>query len=121
MLCRVAEEDPKASFKIWDGVYTSFRETGADGSAFQDTVWLDKLAARVLDAKSESAGGASVAAVTETRDYVLPVIAAATARRNEVLRVLDFGGGSGTSFFQLAHSLSSSQPLDYVVIDNEEV
>jgi putative methyltransferase (TIGR04325 family) len=114
----VSEEKP---FKIWEGVFSSFAETGADNSAFQGHVWTKKLTERAARAKALSGGAAAVARVTETRDYALPFIAATMARRDAALRILDFGGGVATSFFPLVQMLSADQPLVFVVVENETV
>jgi putative methyltransferase (TIGR04325 family) len=108
-------------FKIWEGVFSSFAETGADNSAFEGDTWINKLIERAAHAKAQSAGTAAVAPVTETRDYALPFIAATIARRDTPLRILDFGGGIATSFFPLVQMLPADQPLVFVVIENETV
>ncbi len=111
----------KEQFKIWEGVFATFAETGADGSAFADDIWTKKLIERTERAKALSKGGAAIAPVTETRDYALPFIAAAIARRDTPLRILDFGGGVGTSFIPLVQMLPSDQPIEFVVVENETI
>jgi putative methyltransferase (TIGR04325 family) len=108
-------------FRIWEGVFGSFKESGADASAFESDIWIGKLVERAEQAMAQSAGTAAVAAVTETRDYALPFIAAAIARRNEPLRILDFGGGIATSYFPLIQMLPADQPLEFTVVENETI
>ncbi len=109
------------NFKIWDGIYATFAETGADNSAFNGGVWIEKLTARVEQARAQSQGPAAIAPIAETRDSALPVIAAAIARRDKPLRILDFGGGTAQSYFPLLQMLPSDQPLEFMVVENEAV
>lgn len=108
-------------FKIWEGVFSSFAETGADNSAFEGDIWINKLTERAALAKALSQGPAAVAPITETSDYALPFIAAAIAYRTTPLRILDFGGGIGTSFFPLVQMLPTDQPLVFIVVENKTV
>jgi len=108
-------------FNIWEGVYSSFAETGGDQTAFKDEIWLGKLTERARTAKDQSMSSAAVAPITETRDYALPVLAATLADPTKTLRILDFGGGIGVSFLQLVRMLRSDQPIDFVVVENKTV
>jgi putative methyltransferase (TIGR04325 family) len=107
--------------RIWDGVYHSFAEANGDSSVFTEDVWLGKVTERARRALDASRGGTSIAALAETRDYALPVVAAMTARRTATLRVLDFGGGLATSFVPLVQMLPEGQLLEFVIVENEKI
>ncbi len=107
--------------RVWDGVYNTFSEAAAEGAVFEQTIWRDKIVERARQSVMQSGGTAAVAPVAVTYDYALPFVAALVARRDRKLRILDFGGGMGTSFLPLVKMLSSEQPIDFVIVENGTV
>ena len=105
------------TYRVWDGIYNSFSEAAAEGSVFEETIWLDQIVERARKSLVQSSGIAAVAPVAVTSDYALPFVAALAAQRGRLLRILDFGGGLGTSFLPLVKMLPPDQPIDFVIID----
>ncbi len=104
----------------WEGMYPSFEAAKAESTVFEGDVWLDKVVARAKSALERSTGGA-IPPVATTTEYALPFVAAMAAKRGQPLRVLDFGGGLGTSYPPLRGMLPKEQPVDFVVVENEAV
>lgn len=107
--------------KVWDGIYASFSEVATKSTVFEETVWIEKVVERARQAVLQSGGTAALAPVATTSDYALPFVAALTARLDKPLRILDFGGGMGTSFLPLTKMLPADQPLDFVIVENSVV
>lgn len=101
----------------WEGVFSSFAEAGGETAVFESSIWMDKIVSRAQHALERSAGGA-IPPVALTTDYALPFLAAAAARRDRHLRVLDFGGGMATSYVPLRAMLPREQPLEFVIVEN---
>ena len=107
--------------KIWEGIYQSFADARGDTGVFEQNVWLEKVMDRARSALTASRGDVSIAPVAETREYALPFIAAVAAQRGVRLRILDFGGGLGSSFIPLVKMLPTGQELEFVIVENEAI
>lgn len=102
---------------MWEGVYATFAEAAAEHTVFEDAVWVDKNVTYAEQAIARSTGGA-IPPVAVTTDHALPFLAAATARPGQPLRILDFGGGMGTSYVSLRAMLPKELPVEFVVVEN---
>lgn len=94
---------------VWDGVYAAMPAPAGPG--FASARWLESCRRSVAGAArppDDSAG-------------FLPAAAALALARRAKVRVLDFGGGPGTSFAALAAALPARARVDYRVVDNERV
>ena len=107
--------------KVWDGVFATFAEAAPDGTVFEEAIWLDKIAERCRQLSNASGENDAVAPVAVTRDYALPFVAACAAPHAGPLRILDFGGGMGTTFLPLVKMLAPDQPIDFVIVENAAV
>ena len=109
----------KEQRKIWQGVYQSFSEVECDQDVFGGSVWIDKVLkkARALMVATQSNGSITKAATTS--DYALPFVAAMATKRGQTLRILDFGGGLGTSYIPLLSMLGDHEHLEFVVVENK--
>ena len=109
-------------FNVWEGVYSSWEEAPGDDDAFEDKVWLGKLTKRAQNALAEFHSSSTVSPAARIRDYILPV--AAGMLRSSIegdLRVLDFGGGMGASFFPLISSLPDSEGVEFHIIEGKAI
>jgi putative methyltransferase (TIGR04325 family) len=105
---------------VWEGVYGSFSHAAGDEDVFMGAVWLEKMADRARRLLAESVANASIAPVAVTTDYALPYVAALAAHGGP-LRILDFGGGVGTSFLPLVKMLPPGLDLHFTVAENAAV
>jgi putative methyltransferase (TIGR04325 family) len=109
------------NFRIWEGVFRSFGEAKGDEGVFRGQVWLKKIIERARVAQEQSDSAEAIAPVAVTNDYALPCVAALAARPGTTLRILDFGGGLGTSFVPLSKMLPEDQPLEFVIVENDSI
>jgi putative methyltransferase (TIGR04325 family) len=109
------------SFRIWEGIYSSFSETQADGGAFEEEIWTNKLVDRMRAAELQSTGAVAIAPITEMRDYALPTVASLVASPRSTLRILDFGGGLASTYFQTLKVLPEGQLMKFVIVENETI
>jgi len=107
--------------RIWKGTFGSFAEAQGNGEVFDGDYWLDKNERLARDAQALARSDAAIAPIAETKDYVLPVVAALAARSDACLRILDFGGGMGTLYLKLALMLPASRALQFVVVETPAV
>ena len=105
--------------KIWDGIFEDFDQTKGEGDVFQGSVWLEKQINHAQLAIDQTLSEETISKLAITAEYALPVIAAAIANPKKKLRILDFGGGLGSSFLPLKAMLPVNQPLDFFVVENE--
>lgn len=108
-------------FKIWEGVYESFTDVNGDQAIFESDRWLEKVSERALKSIALLAENAIISPVAVTHDYALPFVAALVAQTNKTLRILDFGGGLGDSFFPLVKMLPLDQPIQFTVVETHAV
>lgn len=101
---------------IWDGVYRSFSETGCVGSQLDHPEWLSKSeAAARLELECLNAGKPSPS-LFQARTTLLPIVVSLLAQETE-LRVLDFGGGPGTSYFALRAATAGEAQFSIDVVE----
>ncbi|MBS0246934.1 MAG: methyltransferase, TIGR04325 family [Proteobacteria bacterium] len=106
--------------RIWNGVFGSFAEAG-NGDVFAGDIWLMKMRQRGEAALIRSAGRGAIAPIAETCCSWLPAVAALAEPRGDALRVLDFGGGIGETYFSLAGMLPVGRRLDFVIVERSGV
>jgi putative methyltransferase (TIGR04325 family) len=98
----------------WQGAYKTFAEVPVRGPGFDGEAWLKMLRedrARVEDALRSGGSAAS------PPDPELLALSVPLGR----VSVVDFGGGGGVSFLQLAAALPASSVLDYRIVERSSV
>lgn len=105
---------------FWEGVYDDFGSAKGEHDVWSGDVWLGKIVQRARMALEQSQGGAPPP-VSTTTDYALPFVAAAISRRDQPLRILDFGGGLASSYVPLRAMLAVSRAIEYVIVENETI
>jgi len=110
----------RGPFYIWDGIYTSFQDVPSFGAGFNSD---DYAIPRLNDTRRAIQIASNYRCVpTELveEDAQLPLVASLVRRNTEdVLRILDFGGGAGISFVHLKSGLVGDMELDYHVVELE--
>ena len=107
--------------RIWEGVYESFSDANCDQAVFERDLWLEKVSERALKSMALLAENATISPVAVTQDYALPFVAAAVAEKEKVIRILDFGGGLGDTFFPLVKMLPHDQPIQFTIVETQAV
>jgi len=112
-----------APFHIWQGVYSSFTEAQGDLDVFEQDTWIAKETQRIKNAKKEAQKPSPVTIpyAAQGYDYILPVVAALSAPQNGPLRILDFGGGMGSGFYDLIAKVPSLEDVEFHIVENEPI
>ncbi len=107
--------------QIWNGVFNTFKEANGEQDVFEDSIWIGKQVSQAKIAIEQAKNTETISKLALTSDYFLPVVASTIAQPNKTLRIMDFGGGLGTTFLPIKAMLPENQPLDFVVIENETI
>jgi putative methyltransferase (TIGR04325 family) len=103
---------------VWEGVYDSFPAAGTPGRIFDGETWLTRAAARLDADLAALRGDRSDSSLALIREHPLPLLAATLCATRRSTRILDFGGGLGTSFLRLLASLPAApMPVDYHIVE----
>jgi len=102
---------------IWEGVYQSFAEAGEVTDIYEDEIWVNKLTARFEEETSSLKSATGIPGVAAFSEYLLPFLVSLQAAGKNRIRVLDFGGGFGTSFFKSLASMVTPEKLEYHVVE----
>lgn len=106
---------------LWEGVYDSFKDVPVAGPGFAGSDWIENSSEKLSNYKSLAGSANSIPSVIGYTESLLPVIAAIVKGRNKQVKVLDFGGGLGFSFYQTRQALATKENFDLHVVDIEEV
>ena len=99
---------------IWQGIYNSFEEAGAEQSVFVHEAWIDRSVQRLRASYAESA---SVTTTIDADILVGPILAMSSHSR--CVKVLDVGGNLG----QLGLAIKGRLPsigLDWMVLERAD-
>lgn len=106
---------------LWEGVYEKFSEVPIEGPGFSGGDWLENSSEKLAELRSLAAKSGSVSQLTGYTESLLPVVAAMVQARSGNVRILDFGGGLGFSYYQVLQGLPSSAGLEFHINDIEAV
>ena len=102
----------KMNLRIFSGVYQSFVESGGDREVFQSSVYLDHISSKLPQMRASNQA---------QYNQLHLLISILSSSKNE-LRVLDWGGGAGESFFTLKETAYRLlKKLFYYIVDNEKI
>jgi len=108
-------------FFIWEGIYSSFQEAPGDDRAFREAVWAERSRTRAHALREMRRSGGLARATTASTGYCLPVVVALAQTEHPRVRLLDFGGCVGFSFYAVVDVLPRPEDIEYTVVDNEVV
>lgn len=106
---------------IWEGVYESFKEVPAIGPGFRGEEWIKNSLEKIKTLRDAANENKTVPTVTSYRESILPVIASTVYKEFRRARVLDFGGGIGFTFYQVARSLPKMDNFEYHIVEMKQV
>ena len=106
---------------LWEGVYDSFQDVPVAGPGFSGSDWIENSSEKLSSFKALTRDANTVPSVVGYTDSLLPVIAGIVQGKKKKLRILDFGGGLGFSFYQVREALATTENFELHVVDIEEV
>ena len=106
---------------LWEGVYDSFLDVPVAGPGFSGSDWIENSSEKLAGFKSLAGNSSTVPSVIGYTDSLLPVIAGIVQGNRKKIKILDFGGGLGFSFYQVRDALASAENFELHVVDIEEV
>ena len=101
----------------WEGVYPSFAEVPAAGPGFAGEQWTKDTRALTERAREELVPRPALAG----DQALLPMVAGMAAAAGNPLRILDFGGGLGVGYLQVAAALPRASRIEYHIVETERV
>jgi len=106
----------KKNLHIWEGIYDRFPNDDS-GGIFESERWLNSLPTFSNAQSQEILSPHSL-----IHEYPLaPVVATLIGSSDDSIRVLDFGGGLGNSFFPLIASLSAPGLVEFHVVETPTI
>ena len=101
----------------WEGIYSHFRDVPRFGSGFESSYWVQRSRSRTKATISAASNGTSV----QGQHALLPLLISIAGVGSEKLRVLDFGGGMGVSYFHVVQTLPHTDFVDYTIVETGAV
>lgn len=103
---------------IWHGVFERFDDVPAPAPVFNDGLWVEKQRARALNALAGYKSGAVIPDGANARDYPLPAMVALLLARQDKVRIIDFGGAMGQSYFDLLSKIPDAiNKIEHIVVE----
>ncbi len=107
---------------LWQGIYRDFREVPASGRQFDGDIWIQKTRAYTEATLAVAKKQGTIPTQVTGEHMLLPLLAALVCKEsNGEISVLDFGGGMGIAYSQLASSLVNCRSITYHVVEREAV
>jgi putative methyltransferase (TIGR04325 family) len=106
---------------IWEGVYNSFYEVPVEGPGFDGEIWIANSLKKIAVLRDEAEKNAPLPPTSNYREALLPLLAGLVYQENKGLRILDFGGGIGFTYFQTIYGLPSAENVEYDIFEVENV
>lgn len=106
---------------VWEGVFASFRDVPVTGPGFCGEIWKDNSLKKIRRLREAAASKNTVSSVPVNRDSLLPLLAALVHAAQRQVRILDFGGGVGFSYYQILRGLPEKAAFELHIVDIKEV
>jgi putative methyltransferase (TIGR04325 family) len=106
---------------IWEGVYKTFEEVPSTGSGFRGKTWIDNSLKKISALHDNFTSRKVALPSTVNRDSLLPVLAALAGEARQDVTLLDYGGGTGFSYFQVAGGMPDSAGIEFHIVEVEDV
>jgi putative methyltransferase (TIGR04325 family) len=105
---------------IWEGIYKAFTDVPQIGKGFSGEHWVRNSQKKADDLRRK-ANGEIMPPATGFRESILPVIAAMLHSEMGRVRILDFGGGMGFTYYAVSRSLPDKEGVEFHIVEVEEV
>lgn len=104
--------------KIWEGIYKEFSDLGELENAHDSNTWheseLKKINQQISNFNRGIVNSSSI-------ENLLSVLVGSIYNLNNTIRILDFGGGLGHSYFPLRINLPDCFNLKYLIVENKSM
>jgi len=111
----------KKYFHIWEGIFERFPEED-NNKVWDSDRWVNTLGEQSLSNLNEFNKRGTISTHTLIHDYPLPIVVALLAAElTKPVRVLDFGGGLGSSFYPLITSLPSTDLVEFHIVESSAI
>ena len=105
----------------WEGIYSNFREVPRSGQGFENSYWVQRSRLRTEAMISAACNGSSFHRQVRGQHGLLPLLVSMVGLGRKKVRVLDFGGGMGVSYFHVSQALPSADFVDYTIVETAPV
>ncbi len=112
-------KSPHHSGYLWEGIYANYQDVPTMGEGYNGDVWINSRTASTKSLIEALEVGGTVPVTLGFRYSSLAFLAALVLQNNDIVRVLDFGGGMGVAYPQLRKSLCALDAVEYFVVDNQ--
>ena len=86
---------------LWESVYDNYQDVPVTGPRFSDHDWIENSSEKLSNFKSLASNSSTIPSVIGYTDSLLPVIAGIVQENKKKVKILDFDGGLGFSFYQV--------------------
>lgn len=106
---------------IWEGVYQNFSDVPVQGPGFDGEKWISNSLEKIKSVRAEAVKSIPLPPVSNYREALLPLLAAMSHHEKSQLRILDFGGGIGFTYYQTMQALPNFDGIEYHIVEREPV
>lgn len=103
-------------FNIWEGVYSSFNEVPSSGEGFESSRWIDSNYKKTKEILDNLTSADFVNEVSKFNISPLSVVISLMKDLKRKIKVLDFGGGMGTTYLQVKEALITND-IDFTIVE----
>jgi putative methyltransferase (TIGR04325 family) len=108
------------AFSIWDGVFNNFAETNCDLDVHSDKLWINKQKNKIATQLELLENNKLLSSSAISRDYPLSIVVAMLIAQQDIINIVDFGGGMGSQYLELMAKIPSSiNKIHFHIIENE--
>jgi len=106
---------------VWEGVYCSFGEVPDVGPGFDGETWINNSLKKVTALRDEAERNVPLPPPSNYRECLLTLLVALVYQEKNAVRILDFGGGTGFTYYQTICGLPQTKRVEYHIIEREAV
>ncbi|MFC1664777.1 methyltransferase, TIGR04325 family [Pseudomonadota bacterium] len=100
------------ALQIWEGIFNCFEEIEEAQDIFSSTLYQKNIRKKIERLQAQT---------TSDAEYPLYGLIRILMTNKKKVKVLDFGGGAGESFYSMPDTVRNNNALDFHVYDNKEM
>ncbi len=104
---------------VWQGIYQSFNEVPVRGSGHAGNNWAQATAQGNKQLQEITDSYRTIPFQTLGHHIFLPMLAGLVSQRKDTVRILDFGGATGTALLHLIAGAGESTAIELNVVEME--